>query len=105
MCERTRCYHNGNAALIRGEHGVAVGKIHVAVRARPRSEIGGENFKLTNRNVVALKRQHGFFPQQHRVLLRGVAIMVTIRSFAHSYQSTWNGCIHFVLFLEGGEVK
>ena len=24
---------------------------------------------------------------------RGVAIMVTTRSFAHSYQSTWNGCI------------
>ena len=23
---------------------------------------------------------------------RGVAIMVTTRSFAHSYQSTWNGC-------------
>ena len=39
--ERTRCYHNGNTALMQGE--------------------------------------------------RGVAIMVTC-SFAHSYQSTWNGC-------------
>ena len=29
--------HYGNAALIRGERGVAVGKIHVAVRAQPRS--------------------------------------------------------------------
>ena len=33
--ERTRCYHNGNTALTQGECGVAVGKIHVAVRAQP----------------------------------------------------------------------
>ena len=71
--ERTRCYHNSNIALIRGERGVAVGKIHVAVWPQPRSYWliwnWWENFKLTNRNAVAVERQHGFFPQQHRVLL------------------------------------
>ena len=100
--ERMRCYHNGNTALIRGERGVAVEKIHVAIWAQPRSYWliwnWWENFNLTNRNAVALERQHGFFHSNTAFSSYqcGVAIMVTTRSFAHSYQSTWNGCTWLV---------
>ena len=64
------------------------------------------NFKLTNRNAVALERQHGFSHSNTAFSSYqcGVAIMVTTRSFAHSYQSTWNGCIVKFIFYSFSEV-